>query len=629
MHCSLHLLSVFSIVLAVPAASAQLADTQGATGGAQATVVQLGQRRSATSVPGIGSSKALLVSHGAYITGYGNGAGGADTSAIEPGFTTFGYSMQGGTVDNHLADDFTVPSLETWDIADYRWITYQTGGSTAGTLTGVHLGLWNSLPTTGGSAWMTGPANSLVAQEWTGVYRVTTGTLTLANRPLIEVKSSAAWTPILASGTYWLDATLTGSIASGPWGPPRTPALATDNARQFTGALGTWGPVIDAMSSLPQDALFAINGISASTCVSTYCTSKPSSLGGCVPSVHHTGAPDCAAGDGFVLLCGPVPGGPPGLFFYSTGGPALPSVTPFGSLCVTPPLTRVALSPAVAGGTAGSCDGTYYLDFNRYFATTSLTCGTQIDGQFWYRDTGFAPPGNANFSEAVQFVMVAGSCLALSSPSISGFSPGSGAEGTILNISGSGFGSAPGDLKVLLANGIGFADVLSATDTQIVAKVFKVGPTGSGPMHVIRGFGTSLPGHTISSGGISSTSQFVHMVSQGTAAASGGAFTLSPSSNNTVGSSFGVPNPATVDVSTVTGDKMTYRMSFEVGAECYSFEGRIDFTAVPTSTQRASHFAQQLNRSFSGQGIFASSSGTVVQVSMAGATYGGIVLAPV
>ena len=628
MHRSLSL-TVTLICVAVPVSFAQLADTQGPAGGAQATAAQPGPSRSAASLPGAGSSKALLVSLGAYITGYGDGAGGADTSSIQAGFTTFGYSAQGGTTDNHVADDFTVPSLETWDIADYRWITYQTGGSTAGTITGIHLGLWNSMPLTAGSAWMTGPANSLDSQAWTGVYRVTTSSLMLTNRPLIEVKSSAAWTPILASGTYWLDATLTGSVASGPWAPPRTPALATDNARQYVGASGTWSAILDAMSGLPQDALFAINGIAASTCVSTYCTSKPSSIGGCVPSVRHTGAPDCAAGDGFVLLCGPVPGGPPGLFFYSTSGPAIPSITPFGSLCVTPPLTRVALSPSVAGGTPGSCDGTYYLDFNRYFTTTSLTCGTTIDGQFWYRDTGFAPPGNANFSEAVQFVMVSGSCMALSSPSISGFSPGSGAEGTILNISGSGFGSAPGDLKVLLANGIGFADVLSATDTQIVARVFKVGPTGSGPIHVIRGFGTSLPGHTISSGGISSTSQFVHMILQGTAAASGASFTLSPSSNNTVGSSFGVPNPATVDVSTVTGDKMTYRMSFEVGAESYSFEGRIDFTAVPTGTQRASHFAQQLNRSFGGQGIIASSSGSVVQVSMAGATYGGIVLAPV
>ena len=59
----------------------------------------------------------------------------------------------------------------------------------------------------------------------------------------------------------------------------------------------------------------------------------------------------------------------------------------------------------------------------------------------------------------------------------------------------------------------------------------------------------------------------------------------------------------------------------------FTAEGRIDFVGTPSAAQRAAHFATHLNTSFGSLGVSASVSGTSVRVSMAGAAYGGIVVA--
>jgi hypothetical protein len=139
-----------------------------------------------------------------------------------------------------------------------------------------------------------------------------------------------------------------------------------------------------------------------------YCTAKPTSIPGCLPAFTTVGAPSASAGSGFVLQCGPVPGGQVGLFLYTTdGAAAVPILTAYGDLCIDsgPGLTR---GPGIfGGGSPGVCDGGYAMDFNLYFATQTdnpaLVAGATVDGQLWYRD----PPnvGDANFSSAIHFVM--------------------------------------------------------------------------------------------------------------------------------------------------------------------------------------------------------------------------------
>jgi hypothetical protein len=140
---------------------------------------------------------------------------------------------------------------------------------------------------------------------------------------------------------------------------------------------------------------------------STYCTSKPSSLPGCVPTLQAAGTPSATAGSGFVVSTTPTLGAKVGLFIYTTQGPAgTPGTTPFGFLCIGPGGIRRFASQN-SGGTNGLCNGTLQVDFNLYFATQtgdpSLVAGASVDLQAWYRDP--VDPAGANLTNAGTFVM--------------------------------------------------------------------------------------------------------------------------------------------------------------------------------------------------------------------------------
>ena len=155
-----------------------------------------------------------------------------------------------------------------------------------------------------------------------------------------------------------------------------------------------------------------LNGTLPDCGVVTYCTSKPTSIAGCVPSIQVPCSASLSGGAGSANVhCGPVPGGPqPGLLIYTTNGAAAnPASTPFGFLCIQggAGFFRVPL-PSLAGGTPGTCSGSYTLDFGAYLAgpnpDTNLVPGATIDTQTWYRD----PPnsGGANFSNAGRFTLL-------------------------------------------------------------------------------------------------------------------------------------------------------------------------------------------------------------------------------
>lgn len=141
----------------------------------------------------------------------------------------------------------------------------------------------------------------------------------------------------------------------------------------------------------------------------SFCTSKPASLPNCVPSltadsnvVHKSGAP---AND---LVASPVPGGAslPGILIYTKSGVLPnPANTVFGALCLSS-LQRAGAFPASAGGSAGTCNGSYTWNIAAVAAATpSIKVGDALYFQGWYRDPPSA--GGANFTHGVGVILVA------------------------------------------------------------------------------------------------------------------------------------------------------------------------------------------------------------------------------
>jgi hypothetical protein len=131
-----------------------------------------------------------------------------------------------------------------------------------------------------------------------------------------------------------------------------------------------------------------------------FCKGKTSSLGcwayvfGNFNSVSKSGAPPAN------LLAGPVPGGSTqtGILIYSRLAPIAPVMTSFGFLYLSQ-FQRAGAFPSFPGGDSGFCNGLYNWDLAAIVAgSPSILVGDQVGVQGWYRDPGFPPPGNANFT---------------------------------------------------------------------------------------------------------------------------------------------------------------------------------------------------------------------------------------
>jgi hypothetical protein len=217
----------------------------------------------------------LLFDNGPYITGFGNGFGGADTSALQPGgYITYGYSAS--TPAFHVADDFTVPAdVAGWNIAQFKVLAYQTNAPAGtNTFTALHYRVWKGNPNSGGTVKIdcTG-ANSIPLDDtnvaFSNVYRVNGSNLTDKTKAIKQVTGSicAAGQLRLTPGTYWLEWSLDGSGAySGPWANPTVPWDPSDNGQHYDVGAGTWAPLKDFNSSTGegtgniQDVPFQVSG---------------------------------------------------------------------------------------------------------------------------------------------------------------------------------------------------------------------------------------------------------------------------------------------------------------------------------------------------------------------------------
>ncbi len=206
--------------------------------------------------------KAVLWDNGPFITHYGTGAGGADESLVEPPDNTHGWGCQ-MLYDNIIADDFEIPSGETWEITSISLFGYQTLGGPPSTLTATFIEIFDGPPETGTSVWGDLYTDVLTTTEWTNVYRVkpdVAGTGT--DRPLMVNVCEFASPIILAEGTYYMCWQHDGTEPSGPWNQPVTITgqLETGDAMQY---IGTWGYIIDEGSGSAKGMPFIIEGTSS------------------------------------------------------------------------------------------------------------------------------------------------------------------------------------------------------------------------------------------------------------------------------------------------------------------------------------------------------------------------------
>lgn len=209
--------------------------------------------------------RAILFDNGPLVNSPGTGVGGADESVLQStslGMNTLGFGFQ-VSAGNQIADDFTIPPGETWQIDTITTFGYQSGAGTPSTITGVYMQIYDGQPGAGGTVvWGDLTTNRLSTTSWTNIYRVTE-TTTGGNTDRAIMANVATVNTTLTAGTYWIEWTTDGSSSfSGPWAPPVTinGQTSTGNAVQYTTSGGVWAPALDSGTSTQQGFPFIIDG---------------------------------------------------------------------------------------------------------------------------------------------------------------------------------------------------------------------------------------------------------------------------------------------------------------------------------------------------------------------------------
>lgn len=206
--------------------------------------------------------EAVLYDNGPVVNSPGGGPGGADGSILQ---TSLGLNVLGfghaQTSNFRVADDFVVPSGQTWTINEAKFYAYQTGSSTTSTITGVNVRIWDGPPGVGNVVFGDTATNRMSATTWSNAYRYS-DTNPGTTRPIMEQTVTIGVT--LGAGQYWIDWQCSGSLASGPWAPPITITGQTNtgDAQQYSGTTFTWSPLIDnGTAQAPQGLPFILDGV--------------------------------------------------------------------------------------------------------------------------------------------------------------------------------------------------------------------------------------------------------------------------------------------------------------------------------------------------------------------------------
>jgi hypothetical protein len=205
----------------------------------------------------------MLYTNGEFITSPNGGSGGAPISALGDSLTSYGLNNS-KTLYYWVADDFTVPENETWNLDSILVYGYQTGSTTTSTYTGSYLTiLKGDLPATATVFSGDTTTNVLAHSYFSGVYRVTTTTLTNTQRPIMVncLTSNAT----LTGGHYWIMYSAAGTLASGPWANPIVIPGTNTTGNGYQLANGAWQPAYGATSLYQQGFPFKVYGTKGTT----------------------------------------------------------------------------------------------------------------------------------------------------------------------------------------------------------------------------------------------------------------------------------------------------------------------------------------------------------------------------
>ncbi len=203
---------------------------------------------------------AVLWDNGPLVTHPGD-CSGMDASRLQTGLSMntlgFGHQFLNG---NRVADEFEIIHPLGWQIDTVTFFAYQTNAlSATSPITGVYYQIWDGPPDDPGSSvvWGDLSTNRLLTSTLPNLQR-DSGTSPCANNRYVFANEAEAGVT-LPPGTYWLDWSTDGSLASGPWAPPTTilSQTTTGNALQYT---TSWGPALDSGTGTQQGLPFIIDG---------------------------------------------------------------------------------------------------------------------------------------------------------------------------------------------------------------------------------------------------------------------------------------------------------------------------------------------------------------------------------
>lgn len=239
-----------------------------------------------------------LWDNGTFVTQFIAGCNGGDISTLESPGVVLGFDASRAIA--RQADDFTVPTGQTWRLDNMQWYLYQPASPPNEPINAGFARLWDGPPGAGGQV-IAGDltTNRLVGSEFMDIYRVTSSNPADCSRAVKRITLDMSWAPDLSGGTYWVELTTQGSPNfTGPFAPPTVPrSLNTDNSRRFLVSNQTWAPNMD--SGLPVDFPFELEGsiISGSGCdVSQYTLSVTGTCPGQVVVAWENAAPSSQQG---------------------------------------------------------------------------------------------------------------------------------------------------------------------------------------------------------------------------------------------------------------------------------------------------------------------------------------------